>query len=255
MDSSNKIIFIAELIGTFVLVVGATGSIVYDEMLGGIYGIGFIAAGHFVALSIAVYAFGKYSMAHFNPAVTIAFFITRHVKGKQLPIYFVAQTVGAFLGSIFVLFVIGDYANIGTNATALTHPWGSIFGFEVIASIFLMGVIYIVVHFKKLAMLTGVAIGGIVAIDVLLFGEISGASMNPIRSLAPSVVSGLIEYQWWWYSDAILSNEMTTHVGTLIVKEHMMDLWLYLTTPFIGTIIVAAIYKALSGRTKNTSTH
>jgi aquaporin Z len=73
MHSSNKIIFVAELIGTFVLVVGATGSIVYNEMLGGIYGIGFIAAGHLVALSIAVYAFGKYSMAHFNPAVTRIF--------------------------------------------------------------------------------------------------------------------------------------------------------------------------------------
>jgi aquaporin Z len=195
-------------------------------MLGGIYGIGFIAAGHLVALSIAVYAFGKYSMAHFNPAVTIAFFITKHVKGKQLPYYIVAQSVGAFLGSIFVLFAIGDHANLGTNAPDLTHSWGSIFGFEVIASIFLMGVIYIVVHFKKLAMLTGVAIGGIVAIDVLLFGEISGASMNPIRSLAPAIISGTPS-----------------------------DLWLYWTTPFIGTIIVAAIYNALSGRTKNTSTH
>jgi aquaporin Z len=226
MHSSNKIIFVAELIGTFVLVVGATGSIVYNEMLGGIYGIGFIAAGHLAALSIAVYAFGKYSMAHFNPAVTIAFFITKHVKGKQLPYYIVAQSVGAFLGSIFVLFAIGDHANLGTNAPDLTHSWGSIFGFEVIASIFLMGVIYIVVHFKKLAMLTGVAIGGIVAIDVLLFGEISGASMNPIRSLAPAIISGTPS-----------------------------DLWLYWTTPFIGTIIVAAIYNALSGRTKNTSTH
>jgi len=226
MDSSNKIIFIAELIGTFVLVVGATGSIVYDEMLGGIYGIVFIAAGHFVALAIAVYAFGKYSMAHFNPAVTIAFFITKHVKGKQLPYYIVAQSVGAFLGSIFVLFAIGDHANLGTNAPDLTYSWGSIFGFEVIASIFLMGVIYIVVHFKKLAIFTGVAIGGIVAIDVLLFGEISGASMNPIRSLAPAIISGTPS-----------------------------DLWLYWTTPFIGTIVVAVIYKALSGRTKNTSTH
>ena len=226
MHSSNKIIFVAELIGTFVLVVGATGSIVYNEMLGGIYGIGFIAAGHLAALSIAVYAFGKYSMAHFNPAVTIAFFITKHVKGKQLPYYIAAQSVGAFLGSIFVLFAIGDHANLGTNAPDLTHSWGSIFGFEVIASIFLMGVIYIVVHFKKLAMLTGVAIGGIVAIDVLLFGEISGASMNPIRSLAPAIISGTPS-----------------------------DLWLYWTTPFIGTIVVAAIYNALSGRTKNTSTH
>ena len=255
MHSSNKIIFIAELIGTFVLVVGATGSIVYNEMLGGIYGIGLIAAGHLVALSIAVYAFGKYSMAHFNPAVTIAFFITKHVKGKQLPYYIAAQSVGAFLGSIFVLFAMGDHANLGTNYPNLTSSVESNIIYEILATMFLMGVIYIVVHFKKLAMLTGVVIGGIVAIDVLLFGEISGASMNPIRSLAPAVVSGLIEYQWWWYGDAILSNEMTTHVGTIIVKEVMMDLWLYLTTPFIGTIIVAVIYKALSGRTKNTSTH
>ena len=226
MHSSNKIIFIAELIGTFVLVVGATGSIVYNEMLGGIYGIGFIAAGHFVALSIAVYAFGKYSMAHFNPAVTIAFFITKHVKGKQLPLYFTAQAIGAFLGSIFVLFVIGDYANLGTNAPDVSYPLSAVFGYEVIASIFLMGVIYIVVHFKKLRMLTGVAIGGIIAIDVLLFGEISGASMNPIRSLAPAIISGTPN-----------------------------DLWLYWTTPFIGMLIVAAIFKALSSRTKNTTTH
>jgi len=255
MHSSNKIIFIAELIGTFVLVVGATGSIVYNEMLGGIYGIGFIAAGHLVALSIAVYAFGKYSMAHFNPAVTIAFFITKHVKGKQLPLYFTAQTIGAFLGSIFVLFAIGDHANLGTNYPNLISTVEANISYEILATIFLMGVIYIVVHFKKLAMLTGVAIGGIVAIDVLLFGEISGASMNPIRSLAPAVVSGLMIYHWWWYSDAILSNEMTMSVGTLIVKEVMTNLWLYLTTPFIGTIIVAVIYKALSGRIKNTSTH
>ena len=226
MDSSNKIIFIAELIGTFVLVVGATGSIVYDEMLGGIYGIGFIAAGHFVALAVAVYAFGKYSMAHFNPAVTIAFFITRHVRGEQLPIYFVAQAVGAFLGSIFVLFAIGDHANLGTNYPNPTSTVEANISYEILTSIFLMGVIYIVVHFKKLGKLTGVAIGGIIALDILFFGLVSGASMNPIRSLAPAVISGVTG-----------------------------DLWLYLTTPFIGTIIVAAIYKALSGRTKNTSTH
>jgi len=255
MHSSNKIIFIAELIGTFGLVVAATGSMVYDVMLGGIYGHYFVVAIHFIGLAIVVYAFGKYSMAHFNPAVTVAFFITKHVKGRQLPYYFVAQAVGAFLGSVFVLLVMGDYANLGTNHPNPTSTVEANISYEILTSIFLMGVIYIVVHFKKLGKLTGVAIGGIIALDILFFGLVSGASMNPIRSLAPAVVSGLIEYQWWWYGDAILSNEMTTHVGTLIVKETMMDLWLYLTTPFIGTIIVAAIYKVLSGRTKNTSTH
>ena len=103
---------------------------------------------------LVVYAFGKYSMAHFNPAVTIAFFITKHVKAQQLPLYFTAQTIGAFLGSIFVLFVIGDYANLGTNAPDISYPLSAVFGYEVIASIFLMGVIYIVVRFKKLRIVT-----------------------------------------------------------------------------------------------------
>ena len=226
MHSSNKIIFIAELIGTFGLVVAATGSMVYDVMLGGIYGHHFVVAVHFIGLAIVVYAFGKYSMAHFNPAVTVAFFITKHVKGRQLPYYFAAQAIGAFMGSIFVLLVMGDYANLGTNYPSPTSTVEANVSYEILTSIFLMGVIYIVVHFKKLGKLTGVAIGGIIALDVLFFGLVSGASMNPIRSLAPAVISGVTG-----------------------------DLWLYLTTPFIGTIIVAAIYKVLSGRTKNISTH
>ena len=226
MHSSNKIIFLAELIGTFGLVVAATGSMVYDVSLGGIYGHHFIVAMHFIGLSIVVYAFGKYSMAHFNPAVTVGFFITKHVKGRQLPYYFTAQAVGAFLGSIFVLVVLGDYANLGTNYPNPASTIEANISYEILTTVFLMGVIYIVVHFKKLGKLTGVAIGGIIALDILFFGLVSGASMNPIRSLAPAVVSGV------------------TH-----------DLWLYLTTPFIGTIIVAFIYKALSGRTKTTSTH
>ena len=226
MHSSNKIIFLAELIGTFGLVVAATGSMVYDVSVGGIYGHHFIVAMHFIGLSIVVYAFGKYSMAHFNPAVTVGFFITKHVKGRQLPYYFTAQAVGAFLGSIFVLVVLGDYANLGTNYPNPASTVEANISYEILTTVFLMGVIYIVVHFKKLGKLTGVAIGGIIALDILFFGLVSGASMNPIRSLAPAVVSGV------------------TH-----------DLWLYLTTPFIGTIIVAFIYKALSGRTKTTSTH
>jgi len=226
LHSSNKIIFIAELIGTFGLVVAAAGSMVYDAMLGGIYGHYFVVAMHFIGLAIVVYAFGKYSMAHFNPAVTIAFFITKHVKGKQLPYYFAAQAIGAFMGSIFVLLVMGDYANLGTNYPSPTSTVEANVSYEILTSIFLMGVIYIVIHFKKLGKLTGVAIGGIIALDVLFFGLVSGASMNPIRSLAPAVISGMTG-----------------------------DLWLYLTTPFIGTIIVAAIYKVLSGRTKNISTH
>ena len=213
MNQSNLIIFVAELIGTFGLVIAATGCIVYDGMMGGIYGIAFIAIIHFIGIAIVIQIFGKYSMAHFNPAVSIAFFITGHIKSRQLPIYFTAQAIGAFLGTIFVKFVFGDYALLGTNAPNLEFSMPEIIGYEILATALLMAVIYVVVHYK-MSKLSGILIAGIIGLDVLFLGPVSGASMNPMRSLSPAIISGV-----------------TT------------DLWLYLTTPFIGTIIMALLYR------------
>ena len=213
MNQSNLIIFVAELIGTFGLVIAATGCIVYDGMMGGIYGIAFIAIIHFIGIAIVIQIFGKYSMAHFNPAVSIAFFITGHIKSRQLPIYFTAQAIGAFLGTIFVKFVFGDYALLGTNAPNLEFSMPEIIGYEILATALLMAVIYVVVHYK-MSKLSGILIAGIIGLDVLFLGPVSGASMNPMRSLSPAIISGV-----------------TT------------DLWLYWTTPFIGTIIMALLYR------------
>ena len=213
MNQSNLIIFVAELVGTFGLVIAATGCIVYDGMMGGIYGIAFIAIIHFIGIAIVIQIFGKYSMAHFNPAVSIAFFITGHIKSRQLPIYFTAQAIGAFLGTIFVKFVFGDYALLGTNAPNLEFTMPEIIGYEILATALLMAVIYVVVHYK-MSKLSGILIAGIIGLDVLFLGPVSGASMNPMRSLSPAIISGV-----------------TT------------DLWLYWTTPFIGTIIMALLYR------------
>ena len=213
MNQSNLIIFVAELVGTFGLVIAATGCIVYDGMMGGIYGIAFIAIIHFIGIAIVIQIFGKYSMAHFNPAVSIAFFITGHIKSRQLPIYFTAQVIGAFLGTIFVKFVFGDYALLGTNAPNLEFTMPEIIGYEILATALLMAVIYVVVHYK-MSKLSGILIAGIIGLDVLFLGPVSGASMNPMRSLSPAIISGV-----------------TT------------DLWLYWTTPFIGKILMAVLYR------------
>ena len=213
MNQSNLIIFVAELIGTFGLLIAATSCIVYDGMMGGIYGIAFIAIIHFIGIAIVIQIFGKYSMAHFNPAVSIAFFITGHIKSRQLPIYFTAQAIGAVLGTIFVKFVFGDYALLGTNSPNLEFSMPEIIGYEILATALLMAVIYVVVH-NKMSKLSGILIAGIIGLDVLFLGQVSGASMNPMRSLSPAIISGV-----------------TT------------DLWLYLTTPFIGTIIMALLYR------------
>jgi len=187
---------------------------VYDGRVGETLGTFFIAAMHFVGLAILVYAFGKYSMAHFNPAVTVGFLITGHIEKKQLPIYFSAQAIGAFLGSIFVKFVIGDFASLGMTLGNYSHSVGIIFGAEILATLLLMGVILIVVHKKFLNKFSGIAIGGIIGLDVIIFREISGASMNPIRSLAPAIVAGIPD-----------------------------ELWLYWTAPIIGSLIVSLIYR------------
>ncbi|RMW33944.1 MAG: hypothetical protein EA443_06445, partial [Nitrosopumilus sp.] len=146
MVYSNLQIFTVELIGTFILVIFATGSIVYDaEFFDGQLGIPFAAVAPFVALLIGVYSFGKISLAHFNPAVTIGYYITGHITKIQILYYFAAEIIGALLGSLFVLKVIGEKANLGANAPNYDFSLGLIFPVEVLASAMLMGVIFYVV--------------------------------------------------------------------------------------------------------------
>ena len=117
MPYSNLQIFTVELIGTFILVVFATGSIVYDaEVFDGKLGIPFAAFAPFIALMIGVYSFGKVSLAHFNPAVTIGYYITGHISKLQVLYYFAAEIIGALLGSLFVMLFVGQSANLGANA-------------------------------------------------------------------------------------------------------------------------------------------
>ncbi len=215
MTYSNLQIFTVELIGTFILVVFATGSIVYDaDVFNGQLGIPFAALAPFIALLIGVYSFGKISLAHFNPAVTIGYYITGHILKIQVLYYFVAEIIGAILGSMFVLQFIGDGVNLGVNAPNYDFSIMLIFTVEVLASAMLMGVIFYVVYTKGLRGFSGVAIGGIVGLDILFLAFISGASMNPARALSPALLSGTFE-----------------------------NLWLYWTAPFVGTSIAAFLFR------------
>ncbi len=216
LDKNTKIFF-AELIGTFIVIVFATGSVVLDAKMNGALGLPFIAIAPAIAVSIGIYLFGKISMAHFNPAVTVGFLITNHLQKKQklFLTYLGAELIGALLASICIFSVMGNEVNLGANAPNYTNfPVYVIVGIEILASALLMLVILIVVYTKKAKKFGGIAIGATVGLDIFLFGLISGASMNPARSLAPAVVSG-----------------------------YYIDLWLYLTAPFIGTSIVALLLR------------
>lgn len=214
MTYTNLQIFTVELIGTFILVIFATGSIVYDVQIGGPYGIWFAAIAPFTALIIGVYSFGKISLAHFNPAVTIAYFITGHISKIQILWYFAAEIIGAILGSLFVMTFIGREADLGANAPNYDYSLFLIFSVEVLASALLMAVIFTVVYTKGLKGFSGIAIGGIVGLDIFFLAFISGASMNPARALAPALLSGTME-----------------------------NLWLYWTAPYVGTVIVAFLFR------------
>ncbi|MDW0196988.1 MAG: aquaporin, partial [Nitrososphaeraceae archaeon] len=126
--------FFAEVIGTFIVVTSATGSVVLDAKLGGILGIPFIAFAPFVGVAIGVYLFGKISMAHFNPAVTIGYLITGHLRKNMLACYLGAEIIGALLASVFVKYAIGTEANLGANASNYNFSLPFIFGIEVLAS-------------------------------------------------------------------------------------------------------------------------
>jgi aquaporin Z len=207
--------FAAEIIGTFIVVVLATGSVVIDSKFGGKLGLPFIAFAPFVGVAISVHLFGKLSMAHFNPAVTVGFLVTGHITKLQLLQYFAAEITGALLASLFVMSLIGTEASLGANAPDYSYPLSLIFGIEVLATAFLMAVIYLVVYTKGLQRLGGLAIGGMVGLDIFFLAFISGASMNPARSLAPSLLSGVLG-----------------------------NLWLYWTATFIGSSVVALIVRS-----------
>ena len=212
--TTNQKKFAAEVIGTFIVVVFATGSVVIDAKLNGRLGVSFIAFAPCVGVAIGIYLFGRISMANFNPAVTVGFLITRHIRMVQFVSYLTAEITGALLGSLFVKYAIGAEANLGANTPNYLYPVPIIFGIEVIASAFLMSVILIVVYAKGLKGFGGIAIAGTVGLDILFFSFISGASMNPARSLAPALLSGT-----------------------------MGSLWLYWTATFVGTSIIAYLFR------------
>ena len=161
-----------------------------------------------------VYALGHVSGAHFNPAVTAAFAVGRHFPpGHVLP-YWIAQVAGALGAALLLRISLGDVP------LGVTRPAGSdaqAFVWEVVLTFFLMLVIVAVAtDTRAVGQGAAIAIGGVVALGALVGGPVSGASMNPARSIGPAVVSG-----------------------------DLAQLWIYLIAPPIGAIAAALVYRYL----------
>ena len=195
---------LAEAIGTFALVFAGTGAIVINDVTGGgITHVGIALTFGLVILAM-IYAVGDISGAHFNPAVTSAFWLSGRFPGGQVFPFIAAQCTGAFAASGTLRFLFPAHPTLGATSPAGTAAQS--FVLEFILTFLLMFVILNVsTGSKEKGITAGIAVGAVIALEAMFAGKICGASMNPARSLAPAIIS-----------------------------SHWENLWIYLTAPFAG---------------------
>lgn len=198
---------LAEYIGTFILVFAGTSAIVVNDLTGGIVTHLGVAIVFGLVVAAMIYTLGDVSGAHINPAVTIAFWLARRFPGKQVIPYLVSQVAGAISASLIVYVLFLHHPTLGAtlpSGTALQS-----FVLEVILSFILMlTIISVATGPKEKGMMAGAAIGAVVGLAALFAGPISGASMNPARSIGPALISG-----------------------------NAAELWIYIIAPILGTAI------------------
>jgi len=192
----------AELVGTYALVTAGCGAIMVNTLTGALTHVG-VALTFGLIIVVMIAATGHLSGAHFNPAVTAAFALTRHFPWHEVPAYVLAQVGGAILGAGTLLALFGPVANLGA-----TLPSGSglqSFLLEILLTAVLMFVIMAVAtDTRAVGELAALAIGFTVALDALWGGPISGASMNPARSFGPALLSGAWQDHWaYWVGPLI----------------------------------------------------
>ncbi len=187
--------YAAELLGTFALVFAGTGAIVINDVNpGSVTHVGIALTFGLVVMAM-IYAVGDVSGAHINPAVTTGFFLAGRLPARTAVFYMLSQITGAFLASFALLLLFGNRAHLGTTLP-FGSPWQS-FGLEAILTWLLMFVILCVsTGPKEMGIMAGTAVGGVIALEALFAGPISGASMNPARSIAPAIVSGTLTSLW-----------------------------------------------------------
>jgi aquaporin NIP len=193
----------AELFGTFVLVFAGTGAIVFDSVNPGKIGhIGIALTFGLVVLAM-VYAVGSVSGAHLNPAVTIGLWTARRIPGRQVVPFVAAQVAGAFAASGLLFIMYPDHPTLG--ATLPHGPAWHSFVLEVwLTAVLVFVILAVMVSDPTVRPLGGVIVGAVIALEALFAGPISGASMNPARSLAPAIASGRLEHLWVYLAAPLL---------------------------------------------------
>ena len=209
--------YLSELIGTFTMVFCGAGAIIMNDVSGGMVTHVGVALTFGLIVMAMIYALGDISGAHLNPAVSIAFAYAKKFSWKEVPKYIAAQLLGGLLASSLLLYLFPTSEFLGgTQPSELIDPFRA-FVLETLLTFFLMMVIINVsTGAKEVGVIAGFAIGGVVMLEALFAGPMTNASMNPVRSFAPALLSG-----------------------------HLENLWLYLTAPVLGALLAVLSCKWL----------
>src|SRR5438477_4943204 len=208
----------AEAIGTFALVFAGAGAVMVDAKTHALGHVG-VAITFGLVIMAMIYAVGHISGAHFNAAVTFVFALTRHFPWRRALGYWSAQLVGALTAAALLRGSLGNIAHVGV--TLPSGSQGQSFVWELVMTAFLMFVVLAVAtDTRAVGEAAAIAIGGTIGLDAMFGGPISGASMNPMRSLGPALVSG-----------------------------NLHALWLYIVAPLVGTSVGGLAYQFVRGET------
>ena len=195
--------YFCELIGTFFLVFAGTGAIIANDVYGGAISHVGIALSFGLVVMAAIYAIGDTSGAHINPAVTLGFLAIKRLSLKDTAFYILFQCLGALLASVLLYCVFPTHPTLGATIPSVS-VWGA-FVYEYLLTFFLMLVILsVATGAKEKGLMAGVAIGGTVALEAMFAGPVTGASMNPARSLGPALLSGEFSHLWIYLVATVL---------------------------------------------------
>lgn len=207
--------YLAEVIGTYILVFCGTGAVVINQQANGTVTHVGVAITFGLIVMAMIFAFGRLSGAHINPAVSIAFALTPIFPKKDLAPYIICQTLGALLASLTLRLMFPESTTLGETIPAGSD--GQSFVLEVILTYILMLVILLVSqNTPEVSQFTAQAVGAIVLLEALFAGPISGASMNPARSLGPALIAG-----------------------------NLKSLWVYLMAPIVGAVLATISWQYL----------
>lgn len=186
---------LAEFLGTFFLVFAGTGAIVIDQVSAGAIGHVGIALTFGLVVMVMIHSFGDVSGAHLNPAVTLGFAVARRLPWREVLPYIFAQLSGAFAASGLLKLLFPAATTLGA-----TLPRGGVFPSFILEMVLTTALMLVILSVssgaKEKGITAAIAIGAMVALEAMFAGPVSGASMNPARSLAPALVGGHTEHLW-----------------------------------------------------------